>query len=613
MNQLYISRIITAALFCWSVMSGYGVATASANAPFATDPFANLNAESLTPEKLQEFEAQLNAEIEDMVNNMKPEQKKIFDETVKRLEQKDPEELQRFVMGDMNDAEMEDFLKSVIPEDALQDAPEAGQEIQPEPAEAPKADVKPQFSSKHEKAKHLIEKVIKHTESFLQKTTEIPELENFVKQWKDKGLKCMPAVSKERANNWTKFKAAIDDMNNQFYRLLEKDSKKDSYKYLEDFINNESLYEQVTQLHDSLTEQEPKIETSPFGTKEISNACQLPVQNVINTFADALDEIEIPRKLEVIFQKYEPTAKKHREAEQKATDKALQESKQKPSSKPMSSVGSESRNPYASPYSGSGYSSPSWSSYTPSSYNPSSSTPTSNTPASTSPFGNGSSAGGKSGANGAPKPTDGKKEPGNTSDKDVQKGADKPGANSSAQKSADSLKSGTDAAAAKNYDNAINNAMEEIKDHMRNANDIAGKIFTPTLTTEPIDAALLTEELPTLVKELNDATKKVTALKNVRGSKAKIQSAWKINKSGPEKLKETIKQINQDKDSGALHLDQSHQEAFFFTSNQSTKPVNASITGKNLTVDQIKSIRTVSAQDIVQSITNLETAVNNFS
>ena len=54
-----------------------------------------------------------------MVNNMQPEQKKIFDETVKRLEQKDPEELQRFVMGEMNDAEMEDFLKSVIPEEAL--------------------------------------------------------------------------------------------------------------------------------------------------------------------------------------------------------------------------------------------------------------------------------------------------------------------------------------------------------------------------------------------------------------------------------------------------------------------------------------------------------------
>ena len=101
MNKLYVNRIITTIIFCGSILSGF--ATLVANNPTANDPMAGLNPEALTPEKLQEFEAQLNAEIEEMVNNMHPEQKKIFDETVKRLEQKDPEELQRFVMGEMND------------------------------------------------------------------------------------------------------------------------------------------------------------------------------------------------------------------------------------------------------------------------------------------------------------------------------------------------------------------------------------------------------------------------------------------------------------------------------------------------------------------------------
>ena len=111
----------------------------------------------------------------------------------------------------------------------------------------------------------------------------------------------MPAVSKERSNNWTKFNAEIKEMNQLFYKLLDKDNKKDAYKYLEDFINNENLYYNMTKLHDTLVAEEPKIETSVFGTKELSDACRLPVQNVINLFAEALDELTIPSSLEVIF------------------------------------------------------------------------------------------------------------------------------------------------------------------------------------------------------------------------------------------------------------------------------------------------------------------------
>jgi hypothetical protein len=615
--------MVTIVTICLSLITS----SVQSEAPqLANDSFAGLNPESLTPEKLQEFESQLNAEIGAMVDSMTPEQKKIFNQTVENLEKRDPEELQRFVMGEMNDSEMEDFLKSVLPEEALtEEAP-----VQEVPAvQVPKAEpLKPVLTSKHDKAIDLIRTIVKHSRSFMDKTTEIPELEQYMKQWKDsrKGLDCLSAVSVERAGNWSGFKADIEKMIQQLEKTLDKDPKKNTYKYLDDLINNESLYYNLGKLRDTLLKEEPKIETSSFGIKKINEACKLPVQNVINFFAEALDELRIPQSLAIIFSKYEPTAKELRETDIKVTDKALQESKQKPSAVTMKSVGSTPPSRYGSydadsnynawprSYAGN-YSAPSYSS------EPSAASSTPSTSA--SPFnGSGSKSGPKSSGLSHDK---------ENGDKDASKEglSGLPNAHENKDGKAPLDKRGrlnNDEPTSKKDAQKNDGLMEEVKHHLQEA--YATKIKAATFTKDPVTPETLTNDLSELVHHLNQATEKIkefdsSIAHHTSSSKAilkkNMRGAWTVfngttqEPRGNMQLKKSIEQLKKDIATGKEKIDQSHYEAYFFNTevSPSTTPSTSAAPG-SLSIDAIQRMRKVTINDVHTALTNLETALEQF-
>ena len=321
--------------------------------------------------------------------------------------------------------------------------------------------------------------------------------------------------------------------------------------------------------------------------------------------------------------KYEPTAKKHREDEQKATDKALQASKQKPYSNPMRSVGTEPRNPYATPSYDNSYSGgSSWPSYTPSSSSYSPSAASTESTMNNNPFGN---SGSRSGAGkqgdgssaSSDKDKDGRKSEVPESNDKKTDGKGKDGKNSQGAGNAGQSQPTKGQPSPDDQAKALSNVLHEIKDNIRNSSEIASQIHKATLTTEPVDADLLTEALPRCIEDLNTATTEIKKLNKVQFAarvkakeKKELQSEWKIYKSGPLRLKENITQIKTD---GIAKLDENHREAFFFTSNPAIKPVELKLSGKPLSVTDIKSIRSVSADDLVTAITNLDTAINDFN
>ncbi|MDR3550542.1 MAG: hypothetical protein P4L31_03955 [Candidatus Babeliales bacterium] len=420
MIQKKITRTIALSLIMlWSFTAFYiPTIIAAPQQPMA------MGDQMLTPEDLQAMERA----VEEERAKMSPEERAAFDNDVEQL----TKELEA-----MKPEELEAFMNQVLfgqPEQAPQEEPVVV--TPPTPVQAPKVvePAKPQKPlKKQDEALARIDGIINRTTSFLNKIARYIEFTGKLRKWSEQGK----ITGWKPDYTWDSIKKQIEDLLNKLTIIKDKDPKTNDYKYLNDLIDDESLYNNLGKFKDSLSKLEPDIEIDDFGIEPVSRQVRYVIRKVLAEYIEALTVLNINSDLDKLIAKYEPTAKKHREEEEGITKKSLEESKikQQRKVKPAIVAGkgdqgdsysggySSGSNPYDYyPYSG-GYSPSSYGSYdTPSNaggYKPP-------TPPSASSGSSGSSGGG-SGSRGDSGSKDGKDKDGKTrEDKDEKDGKYEP-------------------------------------------------------------------------------------------------------------------------------------------------------------------------------------------
>lgn len=268
----------------------------------------------ITPEDLQAMER----EVEVRRAGMSDEERAAFDNDVEQL----TKELEA-----MPQEELENFMRTVLygqPEEAPQELPEVAP---PAPVQVQKVEpVKPQKpQKKQDEALARIDGIINRTTSFLNKIARYIEFTGKLKKWSEQGK----ITGWKPTFTWDSIKKQIEDLLNKLTLIKDKDPKTNEYKYINDLIENESLYNNLGKLNDSLSKLEPDIEIDDFGIEPVSRQIRYVIRKVLAEYIEALTVLNINSDLDKLIAKYEPTAKKHREEQEGLTKKSLEESKAK--------------------------------------------------------------------------------------------------------------------------------------------------------------------------------------------------------------------------------------------------------------------------------------------
>lgn len=258
-------------------------------------------------------------EIDTFVKALPAEEQAEFNRIVQQVESKmsqtDPAVLERFLTNQMNPEELDQFLGNVFEGINPPDFKPA-EEVSAAPKPAPKKEEKatPKEISKLDRALDTINTIIKRTDSFVVKAQELPELAGKVKRWGKRGI----LYDWEPSFEWDKVKKDIESLRQTLKKLIEKDPKNNTYKFLNDFIAQDTLVNNVEKLKTTLVEYEPTIETSAFGLEKMNPTAKKALTRSISGYTEALYRLKIVDDINKIFEKYEPRAKELREEKEKA-------------------------------------------------------------------------------------------------------------------------------------------------------------------------------------------------------------------------------------------------------------------------------------------------------
>jgi hypothetical protein len=272
---------------------------------------------------MQELE-QATKEMDTFVKSLPPEEQAEFNKVVQQVEKKmldmDPAVLEKFLTNQMNPEEMDQFLGGVFEGIEPAAAPETKEPVVEEkPKKEKKKKEKPvkKEATKQEQAIELINNLVKTTDSVILKIQAVPELSLKIKRWGKKGV----IYDWPKDGSWDKTKAEIESLRQDINKLLDKESGKDKFKYLDAFVENESLYNNVAKLNTTLGEYEPKIKTSGVGIDKITKDTKTAIKRAISGFTESLYRIKLPAELKKVFDTFEPKATKMREKEEESKKK----------------------------------------------------------------------------------------------------------------------------------------------------------------------------------------------------------------------------------------------------------------------------------------------------
>lgn len=254
---------------------------------------------------------------EDQVQKANTKEK--FDEDVARYSQMSEEDLF---------AEMEKALAEVEKASTPEARPEypSADIYQGEGESKPVAPVvqKPAVpSNKQQAAIQLIDALLASITNFLSKSQVMVELPGKIVSWTKEGkLRNWPA-----SLTWNNFRAQVEELQAKLNKIKDKDAKLGTYKYLDDLIKDEGTYNNLIKIKDALSKSEPKIASGSFGIDKRSSAGRQAIRDTLLSLHEAVATLAIPASLDKIIEKYEPTAKKHKESEEAAAKRALEESR----------------------------------------------------------------------------------------------------------------------------------------------------------------------------------------------------------------------------------------------------------------------------------------------
>ena len=89
-------------------------------------------------------------------------------------------------------------------------------------------------------------------------------MEAWIKEGKLKSIK--PGTT------WNTIRSTVEDLLARLHKIKDRDPITSAYKYLDDFIKDESLINNLHRVKDVLNRHEPKIEISPFGAEKNASA-----------------------------------------------------------------------------------------------------------------------------------------------------------------------------------------------------------------------------------------------------------------------------------------------------------------------------------------------------
>ena len=275
---------------------------------------------------LEQAEQQINSYVE----SLSPDEQKKFWADVDDLTK---------IMSTMSEDEMVKFMEDTYAAESAQQKPVIPEAPVAAPVKEIKVEEKPaQPMDKQQAAINLIDTLIKHIGNFLLQAQAMVDLPAKVISWPKEGkLKNWPTTL-----TWDVFKGYIDELNQKLNKLKERDSKTNQYKYLDDFIKEESLFNNLSKVASTLGKNEPVIQVSSFGLDRMTRQSREAIRNVLMGIHEAYSALGIPASLDKVFEKYEPTAKKLKESEEAIQKQALEASKRPTTRAPMT-VGGTTR------------------------------------------------------------------------------------------------------------------------------------------------------------------------------------------------------------------------------------------------------------------------------
>lgn len=251
------------------------------------------------------------------------------EEEIKKRETKEKFDAEVKRYSEMSEKQLLEEMEKVFNEAASQ-APQQPQPELEKPTYTPpvqqetKPVEKPAVpSDKQLAALKLIDSVLTSTSNFLNKAQIMVELPGKIPAWIKEGkLRNWPATL-----TWNTFKSQVEELQLKLNKIKDRDTRSGTFKYLNDFIKDESLNNNLSKVRDSLVRNEPKIELSSFGVDKMTTESRTAVRTVLLALHEATSILAIPAELDKIIEKYEPTAKKIKESEEAAQKRALEESR----------------------------------------------------------------------------------------------------------------------------------------------------------------------------------------------------------------------------------------------------------------------------------------------
>lgn len=278
----------------------------------------------LSLEDLQAMEQFVEAERAKMTD----EQRAQFDQDVvqltkefEKMQQENPEQFNTFI---------DQMLFGQPTEEAPAPMPEALPQEAPAPIPTPEESSKAQVDrEKQDEALKRINAIIKHTNSFLNKTAVMVEFPGKLKKWAEQGKirGWIPGYTWESIKNNVGIKEQIEKMLQKLNALKEQDRATKTYKYLDAVITNEALYKNLGTLERKLKELEPQVEIDEFGLEPATKEVRAIMRSILGEYVNALFALAITQDIDSVIAAFEPTAKKYRDEEETSSKKAIEDSK----------------------------------------------------------------------------------------------------------------------------------------------------------------------------------------------------------------------------------------------------------------------------------------------
>jgi hypothetical protein len=281
-------------------------------------PLTTVTGHRQTPPQMQDMEKELaeaNKAIEEYVASLPAEEQAEFNRQVEEMSQ---------MFENMSDEDFDKFLGEMFNEEQM---PQPDFYEMPQPSMQEEVVEAPLLTSdqlkKAETAIAILNDIIKQSNLFVVIINSSPELPNRINQWGKKGQ----ISDWQEGMEWNTLKVDLEAFVQKLYKAQEQDLTTKKYKFLFDLMADEALYNNIVQLRTSLNTLLPTINIPEFGIQKLSTQSKTAIKDILKKYTESLYLLGLPKALDMLFEKYDPQAKKIREAEEAATKRALEASK----------------------------------------------------------------------------------------------------------------------------------------------------------------------------------------------------------------------------------------------------------------------------------------------